>query len=125
VLPYSANLTLRQLGLILFLAAIGTRAGWEFRTLLSTGGGLAILAAGALVTFATATATLWVGYRVLKMPFALLSGVLAAVQTQPAVLGFAVEEAGNDLPNLAYARAYPVALVAKILLAQILLSALT
>jgi putative transport protein len=121
VLPYSANLTLRQVGLVLFLAAIGTRAGWEFRTLLATGGGLAIVAAGALVTFATAMTTLWVGHRVLKMPFALASGVLAAVQTQPAVLGFSVEQARNDVPNLTYARAYPVALIAKIVLAQLLL----
>jgi putative transport protein len=69
--------------------------------------------------------TLWLSYRVLKMPFALASGVLAAVQTQPAVLGFAVEQAHNDLPNLTYARVYPVALVGKIVLAQILLETLT
>jgi putative transport protein len=125
VLPYSANLTLRQIGLVLFLAAIGTRAGWEFRTLLATGGGLAVVAAGAAVTCATAISTLWIGYRVLKMPFALVSGMLAAVQTQPAVLGFAVEQAGNDLPNLTYARFYPVALVGKILLAQLLVELLT
>lgn len=124
VLPYSANLTLRQLGLVLFLAAIGTRAGWEFRTLLDTGGGVTIVAAGAVVTCVTALATLWFAYRVLKMPFSLASGLLAAVQTQPAVLGFAVEQARSDVPNLAYARVYPVALVAKILIAQILLEAL-
>jgi putative transport protein len=120
VLPYSANLTLRQIGLVLFLAAIGTRAGWEFRSLLATGGGLTIVAAGALVTFTTALSTLWLAHRVLKMPLALASGTVAAVQTQPAVLGFAVEQARNDLPNLTYARAYPLALVAKIVLAQIL-----
>jgi putative transport protein len=125
VLPYSANLTLRQIGLVLFLAAIGTRAGWEFRTLLTSGGGIAVVAAGAFVTCANAMVTLWLSYRVLKMPFALASGVLAAVQTQPAVLGFAVEQAHNDLPNLTYARVYPVALVGKIVLAQILLETLT
>jgi len=123
-LPYSANLTLRQIGLVMFLAAIGTRAGWEFRTVLTTGGGFAIMAAGAAVTCLTALATLWLGYRVLKMPLALVSGVLAAVQTQPAVLGFAVEQAGNDLPTLTYARTYPVALVSKIVLAQVLLELL-
>jgi putative transport protein len=124
VLPYSANLTLRQIGLVLFLSAIGTRAGWEFRTLLATGGGLAIVAAGAVVTCATAMTALWVGHRVLKMPFALASGLLAAVQTQPAVLGFAVEQDRSDLPGLAYARAYPLALVAKIVLAQLLVETL-
>lgn len=120
VLPYSANLTLRQIGLVLFLAAIGTRAGWEFRSLLATGGGLTLIAAGALVTGATAMTTLWLAHRVLGLPFALASGILAAVQTQPAVLGFAVEQARNDLPNLTYARAYPLALIGKIVLAQVL-----
>jgi putative transport protein len=124
VLPYSANLTLRQIGLVVFLAAIGTRAGWEFRTLLMTGGGLTIIAAGVIVTTCTALLAVWIGYRVLKMPFALVGGLLAAVQTQPAVLGFAVQQAGNDLPNLAYARTYPVALVGKIILAQVLLEVL-
>jgi putative transport protein len=68
--------------------------------------------------------TLWFGHRVLKMPFALTSGTLAAVQTQPAVLGFAVEQERSDLPNIAYARAYPLALVAKIVLAQVLFEVL-
>ncbi len=121
VLPYSANLTLRQIGLVLFLGAIGTRAGWEFRTLVATGGGLAVLGAGAVVTCGLALTTIWIGYRVLRLPFALVGGVLAAVQTQPAVLGFAVEQAQSDLPNIAYARAYPLALILKIVLAQGLL----
>ncbi len=124
VLPYSANLTIRQIGLVLFLAAIGTRAGWEFRSLLATVGGLTIVLAGAIVTCATALATLWLGHRVLKMPFALAGGTVAAVQTQPAVLGFTVEQERSDLPNIAYARAYPLALVAKIVLAQILFEVL-
>ena len=51
----------------------------------------------------------------------LLLFVVAGVQTQPAVLSFAVEQTGNDLPNLGYANTYPTALIAKILLAQVLL----
>lgn len=45
----------------------------------------------------------------------------AGLQTQPAALAFAAEQAGNDLPGLGYARVYPVAIIAKILLAQVLL----
>jgi putative transport protein len=45
----------------------------------------------------------------------------AGIQTQPAALAFAAEQAGNDLPGLGYARVYPVAIIAKILLAQALL----
>jgi putative transport protein len=123
-LPYSANLTLRQLGLVLFLAAVGTRAGYAFFTTITQGLGLAIFVAGALVTTLTAWMTLWVGYRVLKIPMGQLAGMLAGLQTQPAVLGFALESSGNDLPNVGYATVYPIATIGKIVLAQLLLALL-
>lgn len=121
-LPYSANLTLRQIGLILFLAGVGTRAGYAFVTTFVKGGGIAIFVAGAVITSATALVTLWVGYRLLKIPMGLLTGMLAGLQTQPAVLGFALEQSDNDLPNIGYATVYPIAIVAKIVFAQLLLT---
>lgn len=120
-LPFSANLTLRQFGLILFLAGIGTRAGYAFVETLSRSGGFALFAAGALVTLIIAFATLAIGYRILKIPMGLLVGILAGLQTNPAVLGFATEQTENDLPNLGYTTVYPVATIAKILIAQLLL----
>jgi len=121
-LPFSANLTLRQLGLILFLAGVGTRAGDAFITTFTSGHGLALLGAGAVVTCLTALLTLLVGHLWLKIPMGLLSGILGGLQTQPAVLAFAQEQARNDLPSVGYATVYPVAFIAKILLAQVLLS---
>jgi putative transport protein len=120
-MPYSANLLLRQIGLILFLAGIGTRSGYAFVTTLTQGNGALIFAAGALITCATALLTLWIGYRLLKIPLGILSGMLAALQTQPAVLSFAAEQADNDLPNIGYATVYPLAFIAKVLIAQVLL----
>ena len=67
---------------------------------------------------------LWVGYRILKIPMSLLSGMLAGLQTQSAVLGFALEQTRNDLPTVGYASVYPVAMITKILLAQLLLTLL-
>jgi putative transport protein len=121
-LPYSANLTIRQLGLVLFLAGIGTQAGYPFaRTLVSAEGAL-LLGAGALITCGAALLLLWAGRRFFDIPLSLLSGMLAGMQTQPAVLGFATEQTGNDLPNVGYATVYPTAMIAKILLVQILLA---
>jgi putative transport protein len=54
----------------------------------------------------------------------LLIGVLAGLQTQPAVLGFALEQTHNDLPTVGYAAVYPVATIAKILAVQMLLTLL-
>ena len=83
---------------------------------------LALFLAGAAVTFVTSLLVLWVGYRWLRIPFGLLLGITAGMQTQPAVLGYALEQTNNDLPNIGYASVYPVAMIAKILLAQILLA---
>jgi putative transport protein len=120
-IPFSANLTLRQLGLILFLAGIGTRSGWVFVSTLAAGGGGGIFVAGTLLTCGIASITLWTGHRILGIPMSVLIGMLAGLQTQPAVLGFALAQTRNELPNVGYAAVYPVAIVGKILLAQLLL----
>jgi putative transport protein len=120
-LPYSANLTLREIGLILFLAGIGTRSGYTFFTTVAQSGGLVMFVAGALITTAAALLTLWVGRRLLKIPMGLLVGMVAGLQTQPAVLAFALEQSRDDLPNVGYATVYPLAMISKIILAQLLL----
>jgi putative transport protein len=123
-LPYNANLTLRQFGLVLFLAGIGTRSGYAFVATFSQSGGFAIFVAGALITCATAFVTLFVGYKLLKIPLSIMTGILSGQHTQPAALGFALEQAHNELPNIGYATVYPLATIAKIVLAELLLSLL-
>jgi putative transport protein len=123
-MPYAANLTIRQIGLVLFLAGIGTQAGYPFVQTFARPEGALLLGAGALITCSTALAVLFVGYRLLRIPFTLLSGMLAGLQTQPAVLSFATEQAGNDLPNVGYATVYPTATILKIVLVQLLLALL-
>lgn len=120
-LPYNANLTLRQLGVILFLAGVGTRSGWTFASAVGDDGVLLFLV-GAAVTCLVAVVLLTVGHRVLRIPMSLLLGMTAGVHTQPAVLAYATEQTGNEIPNLGYAAVFPVATVAKILIAQTLVS---
>ncbi len=121
-LPYSANMTLRQIGLVFFLAGIGTRAGYGFLSIFTNGGGITVFAVGAALTFTAAALTLWIGHRLMRIPMGLLIGITAGLFTQPAVLGYALEQTDNDLPNVGYASVYPVAMIAKILLVQALLS---
>ena len=120
-IPVSANLTLRQTGLLLFLAGVGTKAGYAFVQTMRTNG-LQMLVAGAGVTLFVTLASLLVGYKVLKIRFDTLMGMIAGIQTQPACLAFATTTARNDAPNVGYASVYPVAMIAKIILAQLLLS---
>lgn len=123
-LPYSANLTLRQVGLVLFLAGIGTRAGYSFFSTITQGNGPLLFLGGVLITTLIALLTLWVGYKILRIPMSVLTGMLAGIQTQPAVLAFAQAQTKNDLPSVGYAAVFPIATVAKIILAQVLLALL-
>jgi len=119
IMPLHSNLTLRQIGLLFFLAGVGIRAGYAFSETLRQNG-LEMLLAGAAVTLTTTIVSLIVGYKLLKIPFAALMGLVSGIQTQPACLAYATHEANSDAPNLAYAAVYPVAMIAKIILAQLL-----
>lgn len=120
-IPYSANLTLRQIGLSMLLAGIGIRSGYTFLTNFTASGGLQVFFAGALITLLIAFLTLIIGYKVLKVPFGMLTGMLAGLGTQPAALGFGLQQADNELPNLGYALVFPVATITKVIVAQLLL----
>lgn len=121
VIPFSANLTLRQIGLLLFLAGVGTNAGFAFTQTIRANG-VQMLLAGAAITFTVTLTMLIVGYKVLRIPFDSLMGLMSGLQTQPACLAFANNVAKSEAPNLAYASVYPIATITKIILAQLLLS---
>jgi putative transport protein len=122
-LPFSANMVLRQIGLIFFLAGIGTKAGFGFGSTFQSGG-FGYILAGAAITSFTAVTTIIIGYKFLKIPMTALMGIVSAISTQPAALAYANQHAQNDQPNLFYTSVYPASTVAKIILAQILVTAL-
>ena len=119
-LPYSAGLTLRQLGLVLFLAGVGTRSGYAFVETMQKGGGLTIFAVGSFVTFSVALGTVFVGRKLLRIPLGTLSGMLAGIHTQPAALALAAERHPDGSPSVGYATVFPLATIAKIVVAQLL-----
>lgn len=116
ILPYSANITLQQIGLILLLAAIGVSSGNALVDSLSSEG-LMIVLASAIISLLTAFAILFIGYRWFKKPFSVLVGMVA---NQPAILDFAMSRSKNRIPVFGYAMMFPLALICKILIAQIL-----
>ncbi len=122
-LPFNANLVLRQIGLVFFLAGIGTKAGFGFGDTFQRGG-WGLIAAGAVITTAVSVTALWVGTRTLKLPMSAVMGMVSGIQTQPACLAYANQQTKNELPNLWYATVYPASMIAKIILAQILVSTL-
>jgi putative transport protein len=120
-LPYSANLLLRQIGLILLLASIGINSGHQFVATIAKGEGGYIFLASTVISILTATATLLVGYKLLKIPFSFLTGMVA---NQPAILEFALSKTGNKLPNLGFTIMMPISIITKVVYAQLLFALL-
>jgi len=123
-IPYNANLTLRQIGLILFLAAVGLKSGYTFVSTFSGSGGVTILLAGAVISLGVPVLTLVIGYKVLRIPYGMLTGIVSAMHTQPAVLGFAAEQAQDESPNVGWSLVYPLSMISKIILAQVIFTLL-
>jgi len=118
-LPPNASLTLRQLGLHLFLAGVGLKAGGHVMPVLQTHG-FDLLAAGTVITLSSALSAMIIGYRWLKIEPTELLGVVSGIHTQPAVLAFSCDLSGSTVPNSSYAAVQPVCLMSKIILAQVL-----
>ena len=122
-LHYTANLVLRQVGLVFFLAAIGTKAGPGFVETFNTGG-WNLIAAGAVITSLFAVSAILVGYKILRLPMSAVMGMVSGMQTQPACLAYSNQQSSSENPNVWYAAVYPASMIAKIMLAQIIVSML-
>lgn len=118
--PLTISLTLRQLGILFFLACAGVKAGSVLPGTFKEHG-LFLVAVGTGITL-TAHLVLW---GLLSIPTRASAekvlGASSGMQTQPAVLTFAAQRLSPAPVNLAYATVYPLSIILKILLAQILL----
>lgn len=121
--PAAARNLSRELGLMLFLAGAGTRAGAEFVHVLQQQG-VSLFLAGATITVCTVLVVLLLTLVLYRMNTLTTLGALAACMTNPPALGAASSQTDTDMPTLAYASVYPVALIFKILVAQMMLKVL-
>lgn len=120
-IPNEVNLALRHLGILLFLAAVGVKAGQSLPEHLRHFGTGMILWSTAFVLAAQLTLLACLAiFRLRELPVIL--GTMAALQTQPALLSFAATRTDSGPLNTAYATAYPLAVVLKIILAQLVLA---
>jgi putative transport protein len=120
-MPVSSAQALTELGLLLFLAQAGSKAGGQIASAFSSGEWIKILALGFVVTCIVGGGLLLVMPRFFGVGGTKLSGMLGGTQTQPAVLAFANDRTGNDARvALGYSLVYPAAMIIKILLGQIL-----
>jgi len=121
--PSAARNVLRELGLMLFLAGAGVSAGELFVATLAKFG-WSLLAGGALITIIAVLAGLLLMRAAYRMNLLGTMGTISGCMTNPPALAAANHQTVSDLPTLYYATVYPVALIFKILLAQILVQVL-
>ncbi|MCT8750697.1 putative transporter [Glaesserella parasuis] len=120
-MPPSANLALREIGIVLFLAVVGWKAGGNFLNTLLSNDGLAWIGYGAIITFIPLIVTGLVARIYGKLNYLSLCGLLAGSMTDPPALAFAngIKE-GNGAAALSYATVYPLVMFCRIILPQIL-----
>lgn len=120
-MPPSANLALREIGIVLFLAVVGWKAGGNFVNTLLSNEGLSWIFYGALITFIPLIITAVVARIYGKLNYLSLCGLLAGSMTDPPALAFAnaIKES-NGAAALSYATVYPLVMFCRIILPQIL-----
>ena len=118
----SASLMLREIGISLFLAAVGLAAGPEFISTLQ-GGGLAWVGYGFLITVIPILLVGLLGRWVFKFNYFELMGTLSGSMTDPIALSFVSSNSPNDIPAVSYSTVYPLTMFLRVVSAQILILA--
>ncbi len=120
-MPPSANLVLRELGIVLFLSVVGLKSGGDFIHTLVDGEGLSWIGYGALIT-AVPLITVGILARMLaKMNYLTMCGMLAGSMTDPPALAFANNlHPTSGAAALSYATVYPLVMFLRIITPQLL-----
>ena len=118
----SANLMLREIGLAMFLAAVGIGAGDGFIDAI-VDGGYKWIGYGVIITVLPLVVVALLARLKFKLNYYTLMGLMAGSMTDPPALGFASASSGNDMPAVSYATVYPVVMFLRVLTAQLLMLA--
>ncbi len=118
----SANLLLREIGLILFLASVGIEAGATFWDTLSRGDGLTYVWTGFLITIIPLLIVGTVARLRYKVNYFTLMGLIAGSCTDPPALAFAQQQSSNnDAASVGYTTVYPFTMFLRIITAQLII----
>jgi putative transport protein len=117
----AANLVLREIGIVLFLACVGLKSGSRFLDVLLSGSGVYWMAAGAVLTFLPLMIIGIAARKFFKLDYPTLCGVLAGSMTDPPALAFATGVTKSDQPLVAYAAVYPLIMILRVFIVQVLI----
>ncbi|WP_321424788.1 putative transporter [uncultured Bacteroides sp.] len=117
----SANLMLREVGLLLFLASVGIEAGGKFFETVVQGDGLLWVGCGFLITFIPLIIVGIIGRGYFKLNYFMLMGLIAGSNTDPPALAYATQSTGSDAPAVGYSTVYPLTMFLRVLAAQLII----
>ena len=116
----SANLMLREIGLVLFLASVGIKAGANFVDTVVAGDGLLYVMTGFLITIIPVLIVGTVARKIYKFNYFTIMGMLAGATTDPPALAYANASCPKDAPAIGYSTVYPLSMFLRIFTAQLI-----
>jgi putative transport protein len=115
----SANMMLREIGLVLFLASVGIKAGATFFSTVIEGDGLLYVLTGFLITIIPILIVGPIARLKFKFNYFTIAGMLAGTYTDPPALAYANSICSKEAPAIGYSTVYPLAMFLRIFTAQI------
>lgn len=117
----SANLMLREIGIVLFLASVGIKAGENFISTVVDGDGLLYVGFGFLITIIPILIIGTIARLYYKVNYFTLMGLIAGSNTDPPALAYANSVGSGDAPSVGYSTVYPLTMFLRILTGQMIL----
>ncbi|HRU01770.1 MAG TPA: hypothetical protein P5239_08715, partial [Victivallales bacterium] len=119
-LPLPANLVLRELGIIIFLACVGLRSGAKFVESIVNGEGIIWMLLGSVITFIPIFLIGLIGIKFFKLNFFPICGLLSGAMTDPPAMSFSEKFCNSEIPALSFTTVYALTMFLRIIYAQIL-----
>lgn len=116
----SANLMLREIGLVLFLSSVGIKAGANFVNTVVAGDGLLYVLCGFLITIIPILIVGTIARLRFHFNYFTIMGMLAGTYTDPPALAYANASCTKDAPSIGYSTVYPLSMFLRIFVAQII-----
>lgn len=116
----SANMMLREIGLVLFLASVGIKAGGNFVETLIEGDGLKYVYTGFLITVIPILIVGVITRLKYKFNYFTVMGMIAGTYTDPPALAYANSLCSRETASVGYSTVYPLSMFLRILLAQLI-----
>lgn len=116
----SANMMLREIGLMLFLASVGIKAGDGFLETVIQGDGVKYVYTGFLITFIPILIIGIIARKKYKFNYFTIMGMIAGTYTDPPALAYANSICSKEAPSIGYSTVYPLSMFLRIFTAQII-----